>query len=135
MDQARLFEPRISRRDGLKDRADQRHLGEIGDGYLAVSEIYRRIGTSAFGGRRPSMPQFETWVKWAEWLGGIEKIVVRVQAPGRRPTERTFVAPSDGKFVRALLAVLGDAPSRISLEASGAAPPPDARLKKLLDGR
>ena len=55
-------------------------LGEIGDGYLAVSELYRRIGTSAYVGRRPPMPPFEAWIRWCEWLGGIEKIGFRHRA-------------------------------------------------------
>lgn len=69
-------------------------LGEIGDGYLAVSELYRRVGTSAYAGRRPSMPQFETWVRWGEWLGAIEKIGFRHRA--------TAAGRDLGKYLKSL---------------------------------
>jgi hypothetical protein len=97
-------------------------------------ETVPRVRFSCDPGTAESPGAFGT-VSVAKYANPVEKIVVHVEAPGRRSTERTFVAPSDGKFVRALLAVLGDAPSRISLEASRATAPPDPRLKKLLDGR
>src|SRR5581483_6335177 len=50
---------------------------ELGGDFLAVTELYRRMSTSAFAGRRPSLPQFEAWVKWQEWLGGLQKVGFR----------------------------------------------------------
>jgi hypothetical protein len=50
---------------------------EIGDGFLAPPEAFRRIGTNDFLGKRPSMPDFEAWVGWMEWLGGLNKVGFR----------------------------------------------------------
>ena len=55
-------------------------LRELGDDFLAVGEIYRRISTSAYVGKRPALPQFESWVKWLEWLGGLQKVGFRHKA-------------------------------------------------------
>lgn len=64
----------------------------------------------------------------------LEKVIVSVQAPGRRPVEKTFEAPADGKVVRELLAVLGEPRPFATLEPAESRPAPDERLKKLLDG-
>ena len=53
---------------------------EVGDDFLAVTELYRRMSTSAYAGKRPSLPQFEAWVKWQEWLGGLLKVGFRHKA-------------------------------------------------------
>ncbi|MBI3723856.1 hypothetical protein HY251_07885, partial [bacterium] len=55
-------------------------LRELGDEFLAVTEMFRRIGTSAYVGRRPSMPQFEAWIRWLEWLGCLQKVGFRHKA-------------------------------------------------------
>src|SRR5579883_3532324 len=53
---------------------------ELGADFLAVNELYRRISTSAYVGKRPALPQFELWVRWQEWLGGMVKVGFRHKA-------------------------------------------------------
>jgi hypothetical protein len=53
---------------------------ELGADFLAVNELYRRISTSAYVGKRPALPQFEVWVRWQEWLGGMVKVGFRHKA-------------------------------------------------------
>jgi hypothetical protein len=98
-------------------------------------DVAPRVRFTSDPGTADSSGEFGA-VSSGKYADPVEKIVVRVMAPGRRSVERTFVAPSDGKFFRTLVAVLGGgAPSRIAIEGSGAAPLPGPRLEKLLDGR
>jgi hypothetical protein len=53
---------------------------EIGADFLSTTELFRRIQTSAYQGRRPSVPQFETYVRWLEWLNLLRKVGFRHKA-------------------------------------------------------
>lgn len=55
-------------------------LKEVGDDFLAPTELFRRMGTADFAGRRPSMPQFQGWLTWMEWMGGLRKVGFRHKA-------------------------------------------------------
>ncbi len=55
-------------------------LREIADGFLAPTELMRRVGMSSFQGDRPNMQQLEGWVTWMEWLGGLKKVGFRHKA-------------------------------------------------------
>jgi hypothetical protein len=50
---------------------------EILEDFLSPAELFRRIGTNDFLGARPTMPQFNAWLQWFEWLGGIKKVGFR----------------------------------------------------------
>ncbi|MCO5171442.1 MAG: hypothetical protein M9894_34510 [Planctomycetes bacterium] len=55
-------------------------LREIADGFLAPTELMRRIGSASFEGARPNMQQLEGWITWLEWLGGLRKVGFRHKA-------------------------------------------------------
>ncbi|MBL4845340.1 MAG: hypothetical protein JKY65_07435, partial [Planctomycetes bacterium] len=63
-------------------------LAQIGEDFLSESELFRRIGSADFEARRPSMPVFQSWVHWLEWLGGVSKVGFRyrVSVSGRELT-------------------------------------------------
>jgi hypothetical protein len=77
---------------------------ELGDDFLAVNELFRRVGTSAYVGRKPSLPQFDTWVKWLEWMGGLQKVGFRHKA--------TPAGKEQGKFLKDVPDAELTAPSR-----------------------
>ncbi len=101
---------------------------ELADDFLAISELYRRMGTSAYAGRRPSLPQFETWVKWQEWLGGMQKVGFRHRGTPRGKEHGKFykevpdaelLAPSKEDE---LLIELAPAPTAAAAEPVAATP-------------
>ena len=55
-------------------------LRQLGDDFLGTNELYRRIGSNDFEALRPSMKQFEGWLRWLEWLGGVKKVGFRFKA-------------------------------------------------------
>ena len=55
-------------------------LRQLGEDFLGTSELYRRIGSNDFEAKRPSMKEFEGWLRWLEWLGGIKKVGFRFKA-------------------------------------------------------
>jgi hypothetical protein len=78
---------------------------ELADEFLAPNEIFKRVGTNDFEGRRPTMPQFSGWIRWLEWLGGVKTVGFRCKATKagmevsaylkEMPTEELFADDED----------------------------------------
>jgi hypothetical protein len=58
-------------------------FNEMADGFLALHEVYRRIGMSGFLAERPSMTAFEAWFEWMVFIGIMKTVGFRKQLTER----------------------------------------------------
>ncbi len=56
---------------------------EVADGFLAPSEMVKRLGSSIYRGERPQLLPFQSWLKWMEWLGYVRGVGFRQRLTAR----------------------------------------------------
>ncbi|GIW70724.1 MAG: hypothetical protein KatS3mg102_0266 [Planctomycetota bacterium] len=108
---------------------------EMGEGFLAPHEMFRRIGMVSYRGERPSMAQLEAWLKWMEWLGMMRTVGFRKQLTPRGrenwqaikdvPVEE-LLGGAGALGVLAGLAEQDEEPGESVREAAEGEPPPEA---------